>query len=108
MENDDYSREARAFSELLSRLNIQTDEAAETFDVTAEQIENWKSGKEPIPKAALLKALEIENELYRLHRLELERRDSIQQIVDRLKSNPLTDPERKIIEPRRHMRHKKS
>jgi len=106
MEND-YRREGTAFSELLSRLNIQTDEAAETFDVAAEQIENWKSGKEPIPKAALLKALEIENELFRLQRLELERRDSIQQIVDRLKFNQLSSSER-IIAPRRHMRRKRS
>ena len=106
MEND-YRREGTAFSELLSRLNIQTDEAAETFDVAAEQIENWKSGKEPIPKAALLKLIEIENECFRLNKLEMERQESLQSIVERLKSNQLASPER-IIAPRRHMRRKKT
>ena len=101
----DFIQEGKVFSELLSRLNIQPDEAAETFAVTPEQIESWKSGQEPISKSVLLKALEIENELFRMQRLELERRDSIQQIVDRLKFNQLSSPER-IIAPRRHMRRK--
>ena len=45
---DDFIQEGKVFSELLSRLNIQPDEAAETFAVTPEQIESWKSGQEPI------------------------------------------------------------
>ena len=105
-DKNDYSREGKVFSELLSRLNIQTVEAAETFDVATEQIEKWKSGQDSIPKTAFLKALEIENELFRMQRLELERRDSIQQIVERLKFNQLSSPER-IIAPRRHMRRKR-
>ena len=104
---DNFIQEGKIFSELLSRLNIQPDEAAETFAVTPEQIESWKSGQEPIPKTTILKAIAIENELFRMQRLELEQRDSIQQIVDRLKFNQLSDPERKIIAPRRHMRRKK-